>query len=124
MTIKYPVNVRPLSPSEGGGFLAEFPDFPGCMADGETVEEALKEVEDALKAWIASAKADGIPIPTPNSHKSFSGQFRLRIPKSLHEKLAATAKEEEVSLNTIATTLLAEGLIKRHSSHAPIKRNN
>ena len=54
MAIKYPVNVRPLSSSEGGGFRVEFPDFPSCMADGETIEEALKEAEDALKAWMVS----------------------------------------------------------------------
>lgn len=111
--LKYPINISPLSASDGGGFLAEFPDLPGCIADGETIEEALKEASDALKSWISSAKKDGYPIPSPHSHKTFSGQFRLRVPKSLHAKLASIAKTEHVSLNTIAIALLAEGLSKK-----------
>jgi antitoxin HicB len=46
-----PFVIRPLSPSEGGGFLMEFPDFPGCMADGETPEEAKSEGRDALLSY-------------------------------------------------------------------------
>ena len=116
---QYPVNITPLSKDDGSGFLVEYPDLPGCMADGESIEEALHEGEDAIQAWIETAKADGASIPVPNSHKRFSGQFRLRVPRSLHAKLAATAKDEHVSLNTIAIALLAEGLNKKppHSYH-------
>ena len=113
---KYPVNITPLSKEDGSGFMVEYPDLPGCMADGETIEEALKEGEDAIKAWILSAKEDGAPIPLPNSAKTFSGQFRLRVPKSLHAKLAAAARDENVSLNTVAVAILAQGLTKRSGS--------
>ena len=65
--IKYPVTIKPLSSDDGGGYLVEYPDLPGYMADGETIEEALKEGEDAMLAWITSAKEDGIPIPEPSS---------------------------------------------------------
>jgi len=37
----YPFIVRPLSKEEGGGYLLEYPDIPGCMSDGETIEEAI-----------------------------------------------------------------------------------
>lgn len=116
ISIKYPMHIRPLSKEEGGGYLIEFPDLPGCIADGETVEQALIEAEDALKAWISSAKADGYSVPLPYSHKMYSGQFRLRVPRSMHAKLAARAKEEEVSLNTIAIALLAEGLTRKQTN--------
>ena len=43
----------------------------------------------------------------------FSGQWRIRVPKSLHADLAIRAKQEHVSLNLLAATLLAEGLGKR-----------
>lgn len=66
LSTKYAVNIRLLSDEEGGGFLAEYPDLPGCMADGETIEEALHEGEDAVKAWIATAEAKGAKIPEPN----------------------------------------------------------
>jgi antitoxin HicB len=51
----------------GGGYLAEFPDLPGCMADGETVKEALRQAEDALAAWLAAAKEFGDPISAPSA---------------------------------------------------------
>ena len=37
----YQFTVRPLSKDQGGGYLVEYPDIPGCMSDGETVEEAI-----------------------------------------------------------------------------------
>lgn len=110
---KYPVVIRPLDQEDGGGYLVEYPDLPGCMADGETIEEALREGEDAIAAWIASAKEDGMEIPQPNNFYKYSGQFRTRIPKSLHAELARRAALEGVSLNTLAVTLLAAGLAKR-----------
>lgn len=115
ITTKYPVNIRPLSIEEGGGFLAEYPDLPGCMADGESIEEALSEGEDAVKAWIATAKAEGAEIPEPNRFRKYSGQFRARLPISLHAELAKRAEMEGVSLNTMAITLLAAGLAAKHS---------
>jgi antitoxin HicB len=108
--IKYPVTIRPLSKEEGGGFLAEYPDLPGCIADGATIEEALHEAEDSLKSWLATAKKAGDPIPEPTLSYKFSGQWRIRLPKSLHAALALRAKQEGVSLNTLAATLLAKGI--------------
>lgn len=40
--------IRPLTTDEGGGYLIEFPDYPGCVADGETPEDAILEGHDAL----------------------------------------------------------------------------
>lgn len=111
--LKYKITIQPLSADEGGGYLAEFPDLPGCMADGKTIEEALHQAEDALKSWLATAKEFGDPIPKPSSTVHYSGQWRLRLPKSLHAALAMRAKDEGVSLNTLAATLLAQGIGKR-----------
>jgi antitoxin HicB len=108
--LKYPISIKPLSAEEGGGYLAEFPDLPGCMADGETIEEALHEAEDALHAWLATAKEFGDPIPKPSVADQYSGQWRLRLPKSLHAALVLRAKFEGISLNMLAATLLAQGL--------------
>lgn len=116
LSTKYPVNIRPLSDEEGGGFLVEYPDLPGCMADGETIEEALHEGEDAVKAWIATAKAEGVKIPEPNKFRKYSGQFRARLPISLHAELARRAEAEGVSLNTLAIALLAARLSKNNLS--------
>lgn len=112
LSIEYPVNIRPLSEEGGGGFLVEYPDLPGCMADGATIEEALSEGEDAVKAWVFTAKAEGLEVPKPNKFRKYSGQFRTRLPVSLHAELARRAEMEGVSLNTMAITLLAAGLAK------------
>lgn len=108
--LKYPISIRPLSQNEGGGYIAEFPDLPGCVADGQTIEEAVHEAEDALQAWICSAKEFNDPIPKPTATTHYSGQWRIRVPKSLHAALAALAKKEGVSLNSLAMSLLAQGV--------------
>ena len=51
----YPFEVRPLTEEEGGGYLVSFPDFAECISDGETVEEAIENGQDALKAVAAGA---------------------------------------------------------------------
>lgn len=48
--LEYPVIVSPLPLEEGGGFLATVPDLPGCMSDGETPQEAIINVQDAIAA--------------------------------------------------------------------------
>jgi predicted RNase H-like HicB family nuclease len=64
--LKYPVIVQPLSPEDGGGFLATVPDLPGCVSDGETPEEALANVQDAIAAWIEAAQDLGDKVPEPS----------------------------------------------------------
>jgi antitoxin HicB len=65
--LEYPVLIEPLSAEDGGGFLATVPDLPGCMSDGETPEEALANVRDAVAAWIDEARALGRTVPTPSA---------------------------------------------------------
>lgn len=112
--LEYPAIVRPLSEEEGEGYLVEFPDLPGCYAEGDTPEEAMREAEDAVESWVKTAQEFGDPIPKPQHH--FSGQWRLRIPKSLHASLVYKAKHEGVSLNTLVTTLLAQSIGTYHQS--------
>ena len=114
-TYGYPIMLRPLNLKEGSGFLAEAPDLPGCIADGETIEEAMMEIQDAMHAWIEAAKAEGDAIPKPSVPENYSGQWRMRVPKHLHAALALQAKEEGVSLNMLAATLLAEGIGRKHT---------
>jgi antitoxin HicB len=64
--LEYPVLIEPLSIEDGGGFLASVPDPPGCMSDGETPEEALHNVEDAIATWIEVADEMKRPVPSPS----------------------------------------------------------
>jgi antitoxin HicB len=106
----YPFEVRPLTAEEGGGFLISFPDFSDCISDGETIDEALKNGRDALKATLAALKAKGHPIPASNSGGVASGKFVARVPKTVHAQLTTRAKAEGVSLNTLVLTFIAQGL--------------
>ncbi len=64
--LDYPVLIEPLVQEDGGGFVATVPDLPGCMSDGETPEDALAQVQDAIMAWIEEARALGRPVPKPS----------------------------------------------------------
>jgi antitoxin HicB len=68
--VDYPFRMRPLDDDEGGGWLIEFPDLPGCMSDGETPQEALLNGADARDCWIAAMRAAGRPIPPPSLARS------------------------------------------------------
>lgn len=114
---EYPFEIRPLNTEEGGGFLISYTDFSECISDGETVEEALKNGKDALKATIAALKAKDVTIPAPNSGGVASGKFVARVPKTVHAQLTTRAKAEGVSLNALVLTFIAQGL-GRKEGHA------
>ncbi|MBZ4687474.1 MAG: hypothetical protein PWQ96_2389 [Clostridia bacterium] len=109
LTLNYEIKLRKLTPEEGGGWLAEIPLLPGCMSDGETPEDAINNVIDAKKTWIEACLELGRPIPEP-ADDNYSGQLRLRMPKSLHRTLAEKAKEEKISLNQYINYQLARGV--------------
>jgi len=50
---------------EDSAYIAEVPELPGCVADGETYQKALGNAEVIIKEWIETAEELGRPIPTP-----------------------------------------------------------
>lgn len=105
---KYPIELRPLPVEDGGGWLATFPDLPGCMGDGDSPEAAIADAYGAARAWLAVASEHADPIPEPGSGGE-SGRFLTRVPRSLHTRLVARAQQEGVSMNTLVVSMLAEG---------------
>jgi predicted RNase H-like HicB family nuclease len=108
----YPHVVEPLTEDDGGGFIITFPDLPGCMSDGESIEEAIANGRDAFSAWMSARVDMGKPIPRPTRHGQTPEPVKLvqRLPRSLHAELVARARSEGTSLNTLITMLLAEGI--------------
>ena len=90
-------------------FVAACPELGGLLALGRTEESAVRELKTAIGLVLDDMEAEGEPAPAPITHPSHSGQFRVRLPRTLHARLATQADREGVSLNTLVCTLLAEG---------------
>ena len=106
MALPYRLEIVP--DTDEGGFIASYPELPGCLTVGNTAEEAVKNAEDAKKAWFFAAAEENIVIPEPEASASFSGQFKLRLPKSLHKSLAEHSRREGISMNQYCLYLLAK----------------
>lgn len=106
LNLPYPMEF--VEDKEEGGYVVSFPDLPGCITCGETIESAAANAKDAKKAWLEAALEEGIVIPEPDSLEDYSGQFKLRIPKSLHRSLAEHSKREGISMNQYCLYLLSK----------------
>lgn len=73
MSLDYDSEIKRLSQDDGGGFLATVPALPGCMSDGDTPEEALRNVQEAISSWIEAAREWGDPVPEPSQPLARTG---------------------------------------------------
>lgn len=94
--------------TEEGGFVVSYPELPGCITCGETIESAAANALDAKKAWLEAAIDENIEIYEPDSLENYSGQFKIRMPRSLHRSLAEHSKREGISMNQYCVYLLAK----------------
>ena len=108
--MQLPYRVEVVEDKEEGGFALRCPELSGCMTAAPTIEEGFKALEDAKREWFAACIEDGISIPEPAALEDYSGQFKLRLPKSLHRRLAQRSREEGVSMNQSCVYLLSKGV--------------
>lgn len=101
---------RRLVPEEGGGYVASILEFPGLVADGDTVEEALENLERAAKSWLEVALANGQDVRDPVDFNGYSGKVALRLPRSIHSQASQMAEQEGVSLNQFLVAAIAHYL--------------
>ena len=104
MELKYPFT---LEQDEDGSYFIQFPDLPGCMTCGATIEEAIEMGADARKCWIESALKDNAFIPEPKVVDDYPDNFKLRLPRTLYKQLAVNASAEGVSMNQYCLYLLS-----------------
>ncbi len=102
-----PYRMEIIEDKDEGGFVALYPDLPGCITCGETAESAVANALDAKRQWLEAAIDSGIEIYEPDSLKDYSGQFKLRIPRSLHRTLAEHSRREGISMNQYCVYLLS-----------------
>lgn len=107
MSLNYPVEISVIPEDEGGGYFACIPLLPGCWSDGETFEEAYKNILEVKGLWIEDMLDRGMLINEPNIKPRFSGRFVVRVPKTLHRLLAEESEREGISLNQFVNNSLA-----------------
>ena len=91
-------------------YVATCPEFPGLSGVHANAHEALAELREALEMAIHVLEEDGEPLPAPRPREEFSGQLRLRLPRSLHRAAVERAAYEDVSLNTLLVGCIAGAL--------------
>ena len=91
-------------------YVARVPELDNCHSHGNTPEEALTNVHEAVVLWIETAKQEGIPIPPPISRKKYSGRFVLRTSRDTHAELAKEALRRGKSLNEFVVDFIQFGL--------------
>ena len=122
--MELPYRMEIIPDNEEGGFVASFPDLPGCITVGDTIEDVIQNIVDAKRAWLESELGIGATIPEPEDLKEYSGQFKLRLPKSLHRQLAEHSKSEGVSMNQYCVYLLSmNSALKKDYSEGSKTRN-
>jgi len=100
-------SIRVAWSDEDDMFVAVCPALGGISALGETIQEAVVEIEAAMVLAVETYESEGWPLPPPDPVVEYSGQFRLRLPRSLHGWLAHEAGREGVSLNSLIVSMLA-----------------
>lgn len=108
LSLPYHVTLTPDGDEDGrSGWVADILELPGCISQGDTPDEAVENIMDAMAGWIRVALEDGREIPTPQAESHYSGRFVLRLPASLHAQLARNAEAEGISLNQFVSSALA-----------------
>ncbi|HPI94493.1 MAG TPA: toxin-antitoxin system HicB family antitoxin [Deltaproteobacteria bacterium] len=86
------------------GLCAEFPSLSWLA---RTPEDALKGIRNVVAEVVRDMKASGDQVPEPLASRRFSGRFMVRVPPSVHRRLAVEAAESGISLNRLASAKLA-----------------
>ena len=105
MQLPYKLEIIP--DLEEGGYVGLFPELPGCITCADKLEDLIADVMDAKRSWLEAMLEAGMDIPEPGDFAEYSGQFKLRLPKSLHKQLAENSKREGISMNQYCVYLLA-----------------
>ena len=105
LNVRYPLRI--IATPDGGDYVVDFPDLPGCMTQVESLDDVGHIADEIRTLWIETAFEDGDAIPLPSYPAEYSGRFLLRLPKSLHRELSELAEQDGVSLNQFIVALLS-----------------
>lgn len=95
---------------EDDAYVATSPEFPSLSGVNADPEKAIAELREALEMAIEICEEDGVLLPARQAMEEHSGQFRVRLPRSLHRRAVERAEYEGVSLNTLVVSCLSSEL--------------
>lgn len=107
LKLPYTRIVTEMNDESGHYFYGRILELDGCQSTGDTVEELYENLNEAIEGYIEVKLENNIPIPLPERAEDFSGKFNVRLPKTLHQRLAIEANNEGVSLNQLVLYKLA-----------------
>ena len=107
LELPYNIVVRHINDESGEYYFVTVQELDGCMSDGATIEEAYTNIREAMEGWIETKLEAGLNIPLPIDTGNYSGKFVVRLPRTLHRRLAIEAEKEGISLNQYALYKLA-----------------
>lgn len=102
-----PYSIRIAWSEEDEAFIARCPEFRYLAADGQTQEEAVKELHTVIEMAIETLEEDGRPLPKPEFETPYSGNLSLRLGSGLHRRVAERAEVEGTSINSLLQTAIA-----------------
>lgn len=102
MKLPYTRLVQEMNDESGHYFYGRILELDGCQSTGDTLEELYESLNEAMQGYLEAKLENNLPIPMPQTTSNYSGKFVVRLPKSLHQKLAIEAEREGVSLNQLA----------------------
>ncbi len=92
------------------GYVLSIPELKGCLTCTDNLEKGMELIKDAKKQWFMAALESEYEIPEPNVLEQYSGQFKLRLPKSLHKELSEKSRQEGISMNQYCLYLLSKNI--------------
>ncbi len=107
MKLPYTILVQEINDESGHYFYGRVLELDGCQSTGSTLEELYQSINEAMEGYLEVKLENHLPVPIPETAEKYSGKFVLRLPKSLHRRLAIEANKEGVSLNQLALYKLA-----------------
>ena len=109
--MKYPkYRIHFLWSEEDACYVVNVPELPGCMTDGDTIEEAAKNAEEAIESYLMTLKDLKKEFPEPLSKRKFNGKVSLRMDADVHKEAFARALEQRLSLNQLIENAVVEKL--------------
>lgn len=107
MKLPYTRIIKEINDKNGHYFFGKILELDGCQSTGDTLDELYECLNEAMEGYIEVKLENNLPIPLPERTENYSGRFNVRLPKSLHQRLAIQAEEEGVSLNQLVLYKLA-----------------